>query len=104
MQDSGLGVCPKSMLHLGNGDIILGTFSSKKGYTFKAFTSEPFTRIPRVKSMSQVIDKSPFCPYYEAMTFQSHFYKFHALDDNSFYRFDSKQFYIVRKHPDYSNE
>jgi len=29
-------------------------------------------------------------PYYEAMHFQSHFYKFHALDENSFYRFDSK--------------
>lgn len=43
-------------------------------------------------------DMGGFFPYYEAMHFQSHFYKFHELDENSFYRFDSKQFYIIKKH------
>jgi hypothetical protein len=32
------------MLLLKNGDIILATFSSKKGYSFKAFSSSPFVR------------------------------------------------------------
>ena len=30
VQDIGVGLLPKSLLQLGNGDIILATFSSKK--------------------------------------------------------------------------
>ena len=41
-------------------------------------------------------DMGGFYPYYDAMHYQCHFYKYHALDENTFYRFDSKQFYIIR--------
>jgi hypothetical protein len=37
LQDSGLGICPKSLLPLPNGDVVLGTFSSRLGYNFKVF-------------------------------------------------------------------
>ena len=35
--DQGLGLVPKSLLALPNGDIVLGTFSVRKGYAFKVF-------------------------------------------------------------------
>ena len=112
VQDMGLGLLPKSMLLLSNGDIILSTFSVHKGYTFKAFTSSPFVRIGKKRTYipgkglydlrnylidsknkrSNFNDFGGFCPYYEAMhSYQINFYKFHEhIDRNSFYRFDAK--------------
>lgn len=121
VQDANLGLLPKSLLYLENQDIIVGTFSANRGYTFKAFSSSPFTRLNKKRQMTynsfqqyhqnlfsnhsekkqgrqNFEDMGGFFPYYEAMHFQSHFYKFHELDENSFYRFDSKQFYIIKKH------
>jgi len=42
-QDMSLGLLPKSLLCLENEDIIVGTFCSHKGPTFKPFSSIPFT-------------------------------------------------------------
>tara|TARA_B110000285_G_scaffold197032_1_gene228406 strand:+ start:438 stop:797 length:360 start_codon:yes stop_codon:yes gene_type:complete len=108
IQDTSLGVCPKSLLSLKNGDLILGTFSSSKGYTFKSFHTDPFSKIVKVKNETDtqktdhkksMEDFGGLYPLFDAMNYQSHFYKFHELDENSFYRFDSKQFYIIRKYP-----
>jgi len=120
VQDMDLGLLPKSMLLLSNGDIILATFSARKGYTYKAFSSSPFVRIGKKRTYmpgkglldlrNNMIDSKSkretfndfggFCPYYEAMhSYQINFYKFHEhIDRNSFYRFDAKQFHIVRKY------
>lgn len=103
IQDSGVGVSPKSFLYLPNEDLILATFSVKKGNTFKVFTTDPIIKIS--KACKQFVKNKPqFNDAYDAMTTHTHVFKFHALDDCSFYRFDSRQFYIVRKQPDYSNE
>lgn len=40
--DIGVGLLPKSIIQLGNHDIVLGTFSAKQKYTFKIFTAYPF--------------------------------------------------------------
>ena len=45
VQDTNLGLLPKSLLYLENQDIIVGTFSANRTYTFKAFSSSPFVRL-----------------------------------------------------------
>mmetsp|Transcript_10125 Transcript_10125/g.15460 ORF Transcript_10125/g.15460 Transcript_10125/m.15460 type:complete len:103 (-) Transcript_10125:627-935(-) len=47
VQTTGVGILPKSLLQLGNGDIIVSSFSrkDKKNVTFKAFLSHPFQRL-----------------------------------------------------------
>lgn len=47
--DTGLGLMPKSIVALPNGDLVLGTFSTRKAYTFKVFQSHPFQRIDHKK-------------------------------------------------------
>lgn len=47
--DTGVGIMPKSLLAMPNGDIILATFSARKGYCFKSFSTDPFQRIDKKK-------------------------------------------------------
>jgi len=47
--DTGVGIMPKSLLAMPNGDVILATFSARKGYCFKTFSTDPFQRIDKKK-------------------------------------------------------
>ena len=47
--DTGIGIMPKSLLAMPNGDVILATFSARKGYCFKSFSTSPFQRIDKKK-------------------------------------------------------
>ena len=47
--DTGIGILPKSLLAMPNGDVILATFSARKGYCFKSFSTSPFQRIDKKK-------------------------------------------------------
>lgn len=59
--DTGIGIVPKSLLAMPNGDVILATFSARKGYCFKSFSTDPFQRIDKKKGFvgSQELQNNP---------------------------------------------
>lgn len=59
--DQGLGLVPKSLLALPNGDIVLGTFSVRKGYAFKVFQTHPFRRVDQKKGYFSQYDCKLTC-------------------------------------------